>query len=227
MDINIAINGINLAPTIINSVIVVLVVSLFCMICGMKIKKADPTKSTKGLVLVMEMVFSFLTNFAKDSIGKKSWRYVPFILTMALYLAVANLLGIIGLAPPTSDYSITLALTIITLLYIMISGIVAKGVGKYLYDTYIGDVPKLMLIIFIPINIVGELSKIISLSIRLFGNVASGAVILAIVTHMLSWISLPLMPVLNAYFDVFAGLMQTAIFCVLMMMWLRSATVRE
>jgi len=220
MDINIVMNGINLSPTIINSVIVVLVVSLFCMICGMKIKKADPTKPTKGLVLVMEVVFSSLSSFAEESIGRKAATHVPFILTLAFYLAVANLLGLTGLTPPTSDFSITLALTIVTLVYIFISGVITKGIGRHMLDTYKGNAPWAITII----NVVGEFSKIISLSVRLFGNIASGVVILALLTHMLGWVALPIVPFLNAYFDVFAGVMQTAIFCILTMMWLRGAT---
>ena len=219
MDITITIGEWVLLPTIVNSLIVVGVLMLFFVVCGVAVKMADPTKSSSGLVLFMEIVYTSLLDFAKGSMGDGASKYFSFLLTMVSYLLVANLLGLTGLMPPTSDYSVTLALTIITLVYIMIAGVKSKGVLRYLKDTYLGDMPFLL-----PLNVIGEFSKIISLSFRLFGNIMSGALILSIVTSLLGWISAPFLPILNAYFDIFAGGMQTMIFAMLTMMWLKNAT---
>jgi len=242
MNIQLTPGDIVLTSTITNSLLVVASLTIFFIICSIIIKKADPTKPSTGFMGVLEFIYSALHDFAHNSIGEKGQKFIPFVVTAASYLAVANLVGLLGLTPPTSDVNITVALTIITLIYIMFSGIFSKGLWKYLKDTYIGDIRGFLLVLFVPISIVGELSKIVSLSFRLFGNIVSGALLLSLLTGLLAWlftvwvpiggvlsgaISLSLLPILNAYFDIFAGLMQTFIFCTLTTMWIKAAVESE
>lgn len=242
MDIQLMVGDLALTSTITNSLLVVVSLTIFFIICSIIIKKADPTKPSKGIMWMLELIYSELHKFTSNSIGDKEQKFVTFVITVASYLAVANLVGLISLMPPTTDINITVALAISALTYIMFIGIFSKGLLGYLKDTFIGEVPKPMLILFIPISIVGELSKIISLSFRLFGNIVSGALLLGLLTGLLTWLfsagvpfggilsgalSLSLLPVLNAYFDIFAGLMQTFIFCTLTTMWIKTAVVSE
>jgi len=227
-----------------NAIIVTVILVLFFLIVGIKISKADPSKPSRGLVLIFEMIYTFLIGFAKGQVGETAVKYVPFIMTIGAYLALANLIGLFGLIPPTSNININVALAVTTLLYLMLSGVRAKGIGRYLKDVYVGAAsaaPPVIKQLIILINIIGELGKIISLSLRLFGNIASGALLLALVSELVAFLlgsipwgtvpgfalSVSLLPFLNAYFDIFAGLMQTMIFCILMMMWLKTAVVRE
>jgi len=238
MDIHLTFGDIVLEPAIVNSLLVILGLMFFFIICSVVIKKANPTNPTTGFMGLLEFVYSSLHDFSYNSIGEKAGKFIPFVITAAFYLAVANLVGLLGLSAPTANINITVALTITTLIYIMFSGIFSKGLGKYLKDTYIGNVRGFMLVLFIPINIFGELSKIISLSFRLFGNIVSGALLLGLLTGLLGWLftvlvplggiaggafSVTLLPALNAYFDIFAGLMQTFIFCTLTTMWIKTA----
>jgi len=242
MDINLSFGDVTLTPTIANSLLVVVVLIIFFIICSIVINKADPTKPSTGFMSVIEFVYSALHDFARNSIGEKALRFVPFVVTATSYLAVANLVGLLGLTAPTTDVNITVALAVVTLTYIMFNGLFSKGVLRYLKDTYVGNVPWYLLILFIPINIVGELSKIISLSFRLFGNIVSGALLISLVTGLLAWLftvlvpvggivgglfSVTLLPIFNAFFDVFAGLMQTFIFCTLTTMWIKAAVESE
>jgi len=242
----------DLTATATNAIIVTIILILFLMIVGGKISKADPSKPTRGLVLVVEWIYLFLIGFAKGQIGESAPKYVPFIMTIGAYLALANLVGLFGLTPPTSNINVNVALAITTLGYIMLSGVFTKGIFSYLKDVYVGAAaaaPPVIKQLIIVINIIGEFGKIISLSLRLFGNIASGALLVALVTQLLTFLiglfpanigvftgigslfggalSISLLPFLNAYFDIFAGLMQTMIFSILMMMWLRTAVVRE
>jgi len=226
VDITIYIGDHTLSPAIVNSLLVTAALILFFIICNFTISRADPTKSSKGFMFLIEFAYDAILNFISDSVGDKAPKYVPFIFSIVSYLIVANLLGLIGLAPPTTNLNVTVALTIFALTYILLSGIFAKGLLGYLKDTFIGDVPAVLLILFIPINIVGELSKIISLSIRLFGNIVSGTLLMAVVLQMLSWFALPLFPIMNGVFDIFAGLLQALIFATLVMIWMKDATER-
>ena len=237
MDIHLAFGDLVLTPTLVTSLIVSVLLMLLFIICGVMISKADPTKPAKGIVGLLEMAYRAVEAFIRDAVGDKASRYISFIFTVASYLALANLMGLFGFLPPTTEFSITLSLTLVTLTYILLAGVVAKGLGGYLKDTYLGDVPWLMWFLFVPINLIGELSKIISLSFRLFGNIMSGALLLGLVVQLFAWLFnlLPaigwlttlILPFLNAYFDIFAGLMQTFIFCTLTMVWIKGATERE
>ena len=227
-----------------NAIIVTIVLSLFFIFVGWKIRKADPTQPSRGVVFIFEMIYHFIENALHAQIGALANKYVAFIMTVGAYLAVANLVGLVGLIPPTSNVNINAGLAVVSLLYLMGAGISAKGIGRYLKDVYIGpaaSAPFGIKQLIIVINIVSELGKLVSLSMRLFGNMASGALLLALVSELVAFMfglvpvgtifgglmNISLIPFLNAYFDIFAGLMQTMIFCILMMMWLKTAVVRE
>jgi len=238
MDIHLSFGDVTLEPTITNSLLVIVGLIIFFMICSIVINKADPRQPSTGFMRIIEFIYTALHDFAKNSIGEKAIKFVPFVVTAASYLAFANLVGLLGLTPPTTDVNITVGLAVITLTYIMFSGLFSKGVLRYLKDTYVGNVRGFLLILFIPINIVGEISKIISLSFRLFGNIVSGTLLVSLLTGLLVWLfsvlvpvgpvaggllSVTLLPAANAFFDVFAGLMQTFIFCTLTTMWIKAA----
>jgi len=226
---NISIEAWGLTATAVNAIFVTLTLVVFFIVAGIKVSKADPSKPSSGFVLVMELIFTGVTNFAKGQIGETAPKFVPYVIAVGSYLALANLLGLLGLTAPTTDINVTAGLATITLLYIMVSGVFAKGIGRYLKDVYVGAAaasPPVIKQFIIFINIIGELIKIVSLSFRLFGNIVSGALLLSLFAMLPLWTS-PILPALNLYFDIFAGLMQTMIFCILMMIWLRTAAVKE
>ena len=209
-------------PAIVNSLLVVVCLCVFFIICGRLINKADPSKPSKGVVFFMEFAVSGIEKIANGMIGDKTGKYAPYIGFLIFYLPSVNLLGLTGLKTPTSNYNVTLSLAIITLTYIAFSGIRAKGILKYLRDTIFGEVPLLFIL-----NVIGETAKILSLSFRLFGNILSGVVLITVTIYMLGWLSLLIMPGLSFVFNIFAGVMQTLIFCVLTMIWLQGATTRK
>ena len=223
------ISVLGLTPTAVNAMLVTVILSLFFVIAGVKIKKADPSEPPRGFVLVMELLFTGVTHFTKEQVGVAGSKYVPFIMTVGAYLLLANLLGLFGFRPPTIDINVTVALSLMTLIYIMVSGVFAQGFGGYLKAVFVGpasSAPPVIKQFIILINVISELTKLISLSFRLFGNIVSGTLLVVLFSMLPLWTS-PALPLLNAYFDVFAGLMQTMVFCILMMMWLKTATVRE
>ena len=237
MEIFLTIGEHELAPTLVTSLIVFTVLILFFIVCGMTIKRADPRLPSQGLMAIIEIIYNSISKFVRSNVNPEATKFIPYVVTMASYLVVANLVGLLGLAAPVTNISITLGLTLVALTYIMISGIRSKGLGSYLKDTYVGNVPKSMLILFIPVNIVSEASKIISLTFRLFGNMVSGMLLVALMMQLvvfvldllpsIGWILGVFIPFLNAYFDVFAGLMQTFIFCTLTMVWMKAAVERQ
>ncbi len=207
--------------TVVNSWIIVIAISIFAIIAGSKVKNADPSEKPTGLQNVLELFVEGIRSLVTSTMGagKTRDRLVPFIGTLAVYLACANLFGLLGFTPPTSDYNVTLALAIITFVMTQYYGLKTNGLGGYIKG-YFEPMPLL-----VPLNIIGELANPISLSFRLFGNILSGGIILGLIygafegLGRIGWIAPIITPVFHAYFDVFSGLIQTFIFIMLTMVF--------
>lgn len=150
-----------------------------------------------------------------EEVTRSGARHVLYFAgTLFLFIASANLLTVIpGFATPTSSLSTTVALTISVLIAIPMFGISSGGVRQYL-RTFIE--PS---IIMLPFNIIGEFSRGISLAIRLYGNVMSGAVIAAILLSIAPFF----FPVLMDMLGLLTGLIQAYIFAILATVYISSA----
>ena len=216
MDISILLNEeVLLSASILNSLVLVIILSIVFVIAGRAIKRSDPRKPTKGIALIFELFVGGIDGFCKNLTNDPVGRYSALIGMLVLYLIPANLLGLIGLTSPTSNYNVTLSLAVFSLFILHGSGIKLNGFGSYFKGLLLGDFPALL-----PLNFIGELAKFLSLSFRLFGNILSGGILSAVVIQLAGWLTIPFMPFLNIYFDIFAGLLQTLIFTFLLMIWL-------
>lgn len=219
MDISIdfTLNGqhYTISPELVNAYIVVIVLSIISIIIGVKAKKADFKKKPKGILLYAEIFVEGIENLVKNTMGKANVGFTPYIGSLTCFLAFSNLMGLIGFKPPTSNYVIPFTLAIITTFMIHINNIRFNGVGNYLKG-FFEPVPVLF-----PINILGEIANPISLSFRLFGNILSGVIVTTLLYSALSslfvYITPFVTPVFHAYFDIFAGLIQTFVFIMLTM----------
>ncbi len=134
--------------------------------------------------------------------------------TLFLFIATANLLGVVpGFRSPTGSLSTTLALTLAVLFAVPLFGISHGGVRRYL-GSFVQ--PSFLLL---PLNLLGEASKVVSLSIRLYGNVMSGAVIAAILLSIAPFF----FPVIMDLFGLLVGLIQAYIFAVLATVYISAA----
>lgn len=209
-----------LHESIYTSYLIVIFLSVLSFIIYSKIKKADIHEKPSGLLHIVEIAVEGINGLTSQVMGKHNLAFAPYMLTIAVYLLFANLSGLLGLVPPTSDYNVTLSLALITFVLIHFFSVKTKGVGGY-FKQFAEPMALLL-----PINILGELANPISLSFRLFGNVLSGALIMHLVYTGLAQISNLLIPVvawpLHGYFDIFSGLLQTFIFVMLSMTYINS-----
>lgn len=206
---------IELQVELVFSLIIIAALCLFFIYAGKKVMAADPLAKPKGIVLVCEtgiqVVYDYLKSIMPSQFEKS---YYPYFAMLFVYLIVANLSGLLGFNAPTSNYSITLAMTLITFILIQYNAFKKKGGLTYLKE-----------LVWPPTNILSAVSPLISLSMRLFGNILSGTILMSLVYQFTGWLSgfiLPfnilgpiLAPVLHAYFDVFAGCIQTLVFVTL------------
>jgi F-type H+-transporting ATPase subunit a len=141
--------------------------------------------------------------------------YLPFVGTLFLYIAAANLLSVVpGFHPPTSSLSTTAALATCVFVAVPLFGIGRHGLVDYLRQ-YIR--PTLFML---PFNIVGELSRTLALAVRLYGNMMSGTVVAAI---LIGFVPL-FVPILMQVLGLLTGLIQAYIFAMLAMVYIASAT---
>ena len=177
--------------------------------------KAVPTGSQNFMEAFLEGAISM----GKDTIGEKLARkYLPLVATVGLFVLISNLVGIIpGFESPTSNINVTLPLALVVFVYYNYEGIRENGVKKY-FAHFMGPVPALAPLMF-PIEIVSHISRIISLSFRLFGNIKGDDLFL--------WVLLMLVPFfapLPAYLLLtFSALLQTFVFMILIYVYLAGA----
>ena len=142
-------------------------------------------------------------------------RYLPFIGTLFLFIATANVLSIVpGYQPPTGSLSTTAALAICVLIAVPLFSIGTRGIGAYL-RTYIQPTPLML-----PFNLVSEVSRTIALAVRLYGNVMSGTVIVGILISVAPFF----FPVVMQVLGLLTGLIQAYIFAILATVYIGSAS---
>jgi F-type H+-transporting ATPase subunit a len=146
---------------------------------------------------------------------KRPEKYLPYIASLFLFIALANLCTIIpGYEPPTGSLSTTTALALSVFVAVPVFGISEKGVLNY-FRTYAEPT-----IIMLPFNIIGEFTRTMALAVRLFGNMMSGVMILAI----LLTISPLIFPVLMNILGLLTGMVQAYIFSILATVYIAAAT---
>lgn len=192
-----------------STLIITLILSVFFILLSFKLKKVDPLKKTSKWVTPFLMIVEMINNFIKQNIGKRWKSYSPWFLTITIFIFFSNISAIFLLDNPTSYVMITAALALLTFFVIQISGIVSKGFLGYLHG-YIEPTP-----IMLPMNIISEISLPLSLCLRLFGNIVSGTVIAILIKGFMGWFAILAMPVVNIIFDIGFGIIQTAVFVIL------------
>ena len=167
-----------------------------------------------SLQLLGELLVSSLYGLTEDALDKKMAKtYGPLTCALFMFLVISNWLGIIPfLEEPTKDLNTPISLGIMGFFIAHYAGIKSKGIKKYLKE-YCEPIFFMM-----PLNVIGELAKVVSISFRLFGNVMGGAIIIMVVSYLSYSIVLP--PFLNAFFGLFVGTIQAFVFTMLTVVYI-------
>ena len=193
--------------------LVVLLLIGLAWIANRYMKKAGEVPDT--FQNIIEIIVEKLDQMVGQSMGAFAGRFQNYIGTIFLFLLLCNISGIFGLRSPTADYGITLLLGLVTFALIHINGV--RRHKRNHVASWFQPIPLLF-----PINVIGDLAVPLSLSLRLFGNVMSGTVMIGLWYGMLPWfMKLGIPAFLHAYFDLFSGAIQTYVFCMLSMVYIR------
>ena len=225
MDINIKIHGIVkigglevwITDTVISTWIIMGLLITFAIIVRIKIRKFKDVP--KGFQNIVEALVELFDNYLQTTVGDKLMFLGNWFFTVFAFVLISNISGIIpGIRPPTADWSLTVALAIVTFVLIHVMGV------KYRKGEYVKSLFQPMFLFF-PINVIGELARPISISFRLFGNMLAGLIMMSLLYAMAPLIARFVFPAaLHAYFDLFAGILQTYIFVTLSLSFIGGAT---
>lgn len=172
----------------------------------------------KGKQALLETFMEMIYNLFHNTMGDKGKRYIPYLTTVLLYLGIANMTGLFGIAPPTKDLNTTAGLALMTIVLVQYAGIRERGVGGWL-KSYTEPVA-----IITPLKIMEIGIKPLSLCMRLFGNVLGAYIIMELIIHVIPAV-VPLAA--SAYFDIFDGLLQAYVFCFLSSLYIHEAIEEE
>jgi F-type H+-transporting ATPase subunit a len=195
-----------------------------------KFDKADPLAKPTGILTPVLWAVETVHRTCRENVGDKmADRLTPYVLVLWAYIFISNIISLFGLSSPTANLSVTLLLAFLTWLMIQAVELKYQGIGGYLHG-FLEPIP-----VMLPMNIFGKFSTMVSMSLRLFGNILCGGIMMQLIYSFCQWISNSLVglitggvtgtvfnfvapliaPLLHAYFDLFAGFIQTLVFVTL------------
>ncbi|MGN0483463.1 MAG: F0F1 ATP synthase subunit A [Lachnospiraceae bacterium] len=200
--------GIPIAESVAVTWIIMAVLLIVSILLTRNLKVRNPGK----VQIALESIVSMLYDFFDGILGKNGTRYIPYLLTVITYLAVSNLIGILGFKPPTKDLGVTATLALMSIVLIEYAGIHQKGVKGWL-KSFTEPV-----VIITPMNILEVLIRPLALCMRLFGNVLGAFVIMELIKQVVPVIA---PAICSCYFDLFDGLIQAYVFTFLTSMFMK------
>ena len=191
-----------------DTVISTWVMMAFIMVAVLIIRRRQP--------FALEMLLDGLTGMLSDVMGDRAIDFVPFLGSLAIFIALGSNFSIFPLlVSPTADISTPLALALVVFFAVHYYGIREKGGLQYLKDL---ASPVYLAPLTFPLELIGQLSRTLSLTLRLFGNIVSGELIVAVIALLVPLIApLPLVGL-----GMFTGLLQAYIFTILAAVYINS-----
>ena len=209
-------------------ILLTVILGIAIVLISKAIDKADPLQEPKGIVRPVILGIQSVYNTVKTNVGTETAdKLTPYIVVLWVYIFVSNTVSLFGLSSPTANLSVTLLLAFITWLIIQVTQLKYGGFKAYIH-AFFEPLP-----VMLPMNIIGKFSTMVSMSLRLFGNITCGGIMMQLIysaSQILSdkiaglfgaggsvfnFMAPILTPLLHAYFDLFAGFIQTLVFVTL------------
>ena len=199
----------------------VLVIGIIFLIARAATRKLQLVPT--GAQNVMETFVGGIITMGADTMGEKNSRgYMPLIASLAIVIFVSNMMGVIpGFEAPTSNINFTLSLALIVFVYYNYVGIKKNGFINY-FKHFMGPMPILAPLMF-PIEIISHISRIISLSFRLFGSIRGDDMFLMVLLMLVPW----LLPLPGFFLLTAFGFLQAFIFSILTYVYIAGSVMME
>ncbi len=202
-------------------VVMSLIVALLLMVVlGLAARNARPVPNKRQSLL--EVIIQAFEGQLVEIIGDKGRQYLPLIATIGLFIFFCNLIGLVpGFMSPTSKLTVTAACALVVFFYYHWQGIKAQGPVSYLKH-FFGPIPALAPLL-LPIEIISHFSRVVSLSIRLFGNIFAEELLIVVMASIIPFfLPLPFMAV-----AIFTSLIQAFVFVLLACIYIAGAVAHE
>ncbi|MCC8064707.1 MAG: F0F1 ATP synthase subunit A [Clostridiales bacterium] len=205
-----SIGGIDiLESTVVTWIIMaVLLLGSFLLTRNLKVRNISKRQAA------VEFCVTKLEDIVTDMVGEEGRSYVPYLITVLLYIGFANLIGIFGFKPPTKDLNVTIALAVMSIILVQVASIRARGTKGWLHS-FLEPVP-----VVVPFNILDLITRPLSLCMRLFGNVLGAFVIMELIEAVVPAV-FPM--IASLYFDIFDGILQAYVFVFLTSIYIKEA----
>ncbi|MCE5250109.1 F0F1 ATP synthase subunit A [bacterium] len=165
---------------------------------------------------IFEIIVELFSGLIIQTLGENGKRHVPMLGSLFLFIWLSNIIGSIPLtAEPTRDLNVPIAHMLVVLFVVHFEAIRVKGLKAYL-KSY--NEP---FFVMLPLNVIGEIAKGVSLAFRLFGNILGGAIIVTVISYLIKFTMLPVG--LNLFFGIFVGTIQAFVFTMLSMTYIAVA----
>ena len=202
--------GLDISESTVITWFIIAFVAVLCMILVRNLSVESPSKKQQ----VLELAVGGLYNIFDGLLGKAGRRYIPYLMSVLIYLGISNVIGILGVKPPTKDMNVTAALALMSIILIEYAGIHAKG-GRGFIKSFAQPMA-----IMTPINILEVFIRPLSLCMRLFGNILGGFVVMELIKYFVpAIIPIPF----SFYFDIFDRLTQAYVFVFLTSLFIKES----
>jgi F-type H+-transporting ATPase subunit a len=192
-----------------------LVMALLTLGSWLVTRRLDTGEEISRWQSLLEVLVTGLRDQIRDVSRQDPGQYLPFVGTLFVFIAAANLLSVLPFyLPPTGSLSTTTALALYVLTAVPVYGVLHEGPVGYLRH-YIRPTPLML-----PFNLIGELSRTVALAVRLYGNIMSGTVIVGILLSLTPFF----FPIVMQLLGLLTGMIQAYIFAVLAMVYIASAS---
>lgn len=212
-----------LPDQIVYSIIIMIILAIVGILIGRAFKYADYRKPQGKFLSLIDTGVEDLTNYINENLGeRKNWS--PTLVTMFIYLIFVNTSGIWGIKPPSTNINFVASFSIITIIAYNVVGF--KYLGLRYFNQFTGPLPGIGMKLFLtPLEIISHLARPVTLTMRMYGNMLAGTVIIELVIGALKYFSfLALAPLLTPYFDIIDGVLQSFVFVLLTAIYLKEAT---
>lgn len=194
-------------------------------VLGLLVRSRLSVEHPGRLQLVLEDIVTLMVGFLRSNIGEKGPRFLPLVGAIGVFIFTANMMGKVpGLMSPTASLNTTVACAITVWLYYHYQGMKAQGIGAYLkHFAAPPGVPLFIAPVMLPIEIISHLSRVMSLSLRLFGNVFGEELVVLILASIIPF----LVPLPMMVLGTITGSLQAYIFVLLTTIYLAGAVHTE
>jgi F-type H+-transporting ATPase subunit a len=205
----------------VRSTLIVLALTVCCLIVRSRLSVEHPSR----FQIVVEDLVLALVAMLEEFIGTEGRQFLPLVGALGFFILVGNYLGLVpGFMAPTSNINVAVACAITAWVYYHVQGVRAQGLVHYLKH-FAGPpgVPAAMIVLMVPIEIISHLARVMSLSLRLFGNIFGEELVILILGMIIPFfIPLPMM-----LLGLITGGLQAYIFVLLTTIYLQGAVLSE